>query len=100
MGEIYDNDASVKNEVQLAEWIKAATDPKAGNMKALRMRSSLSSKKELRSLLSYLLYTPLTHTLSDLLSNIGNIWNNGISMPQSVGTSRLPNSAHEYTKEE
>jgi hypothetical protein len=98
--EIYDSDAAVKNDVQLAEWIAAAADKKAGNMEALGMRSSLSSKKELRSLLSYLLYTPLTHTLSDLLSNIGNIWNNGVSMPQAVGTSRLPNSTHEYTKEE
>lgn len=98
--EIYHSDASVKNDVQLADWITAAHNPKAGNMKSLAMLSSLSSKKELRSLLSYLLYTPLTHTLSNLLSNIGNIWNNGIAMPQAVGTSRLPNRAHEYTKEE
>merc|ERR1712232_876002 len=98
--EIYHSDASVKNDVQLADWITAAHNPKAGNMKSLAMLSSLSSKKELRSLLSYLLYTPLTHTWANLLSNIGNIWNNGIAMPQSVGTSRLPNAAHEYTKEE
>jgi len=98
--EIYNSDAAVKNDIQLAEWIEAAASQTAGNMEALRMLSTLSGKKELHSLLSYLLYTPLTHTLSNLMPNIGNIWNNGVALPQAVGTSRLPNSTHEYTKEE
>lgn len=87
---VFADDAAVAGDAQIAAWVTSAREE--GNLKTLE---DVRTKAALEDLLTYVVYTPLTHTFSNTDAVQGALFHAGVFHPM-VMTSTLPDAAKTY----
>jgi hypothetical protein len=89
---VYADDAAVAGDVQLQAWVTSARVD--GNLKTLK---DVTTRAALKDLLTFVVYTPLTHTFSSTDAVLGAMFHGGVFHP-NVMTAALPDASETYTE--